>query len=156
MLYHLRKRVLQGNAYASLSGGDPVWYVIFKSLALRCINCCDIKKTLQSFRRYITNEKLQFLFPDLKDTTLKVYIDKLLKAHAKIKDDFFKDNGVMLQNIDSKITNNILNHFYQKPEPVLVLPIHDSFIVPARYKDELQTVMENEYYKVFKKYPEIK
>ena len=156
MLYHLRKRVLQGNAYASLSGGDPVWYELYKNLALRCINCREIKKTLKSFRRYINNQKLQKMFPDLKDTTLSVYVDKLLKKHSKIKEDFFKDNGVNLQFIDSKITNNILNHFYNKPEPVLVLPIHDSFIIAAGYKDELKEVMEQEYFKVFKKYPEIK
>jgi len=156
MLYHLRKRVLKGNAYASLSGEDPVWYGIYKSLALRCINCCELKKTLKSFRHYINDQKLNGLFIDLKDTTLSVYVDNLLKEHSKIKEDFFKDNGVNLQFIDSKITNNILKHFYQKPEPVIVLPIHDSFIIAAGHKDELKKVMEQEYFKVFKKYPEIK
>lgn len=156
MLYNLRNKDLKGNAYESLSGGDPVWYDIYKQLALRCINCCEIKKTMKSIRYYINKAQLQKLFPDLKDTTLSVYVDKLLKKHSKIKEDFFKDNGVNLQFIDSKITNNILKHFYNKPEPVLVLPIHDSFIIAAGYKDELKEVMEQEYFKVFKKYPEIK
>ncbi|HMQ70677.1 MAG TPA: hypothetical protein PKA90_16970 [Ignavibacteria bacterium] len=156
MLYHLRKRNLSGNAYQSLSGDDPDMYKIYKSLALRCINCKSEKAVLQSFRKYLVDEKLQGLFPDLKDITLKVYINKLSEKHSKIKHDFLTDKGVVLQNIDSKISNNIIKHFFQKPDPVLVLPIHDSFIVPAGYKDELYEVMKQEYFKVFKKYPEIK
>ncbi|MBK6536869.1 MAG: hypothetical protein IPG09_03520 [Ignavibacteria bacterium] len=93
MLYHLRKRVLKGNAYASLSGGDPVWYDLYKQLALRCINCRELKKTLKSFRRYINNQKLQKMFPDLKDTTLSVYLDRLLKNIPRLKRIFLKTTG---------------------------------------------------------------
>ena len=69
------------------------------------------------------------------------------KAHPIITEKYwYKDCGLRLQNIDSNITYNILNHFIEQDIPCL--PVHDSFIVQQRHKKELIEVMSNEYEKI--------
>ncbi|MDX9710543.1 MAG: hypothetical protein RBT64_13410, partial [Trichloromonas sp.] len=54
--------------------------------------------------------------------------------------------GLTLQNLDSAITEDILISFMREGIPCL--PVHDSYIVPARYKDRLYQKMMEAYEKV--------
>lgn len=47
--------------------------------------------------------------------------------------------------MDSQIADNVLHYFTKKDIPCLC--VHDSFIVPVKYKDELENVMKEEYRK---------
>lgn len=46
-------------------------------------------------------------------------------------------------NKDSKIALRIINHFAKQDKPIL--PMHDSFIIPERFEDELRTIMGEAY-----------
>ncbi|MEA1946321.1 MAG: hypothetical protein U9N83_03340, partial [Thermodesulfobacteriota bacterium] len=58
------------------------------------------------------------------------------------------DIGITLQNIDSKIMNNILMRLMDKS--ILGLSVHDSVIVAEQHTDVLREIMVAEYEKVMK------
>lgn len=84
--------------------------------------------------------------------SLKVHVDDIVAYYEKLlphhKKYFFKSYGAKLQHCDSVIAYEIIKHFTTKN--VLVLPIHDSFIVEAKYQDDLQLIMNESYCKVMK------
>ena len=77
-------------------------------------------------------------------------LDKLLTAierkHTPIADQFYTGVGLRLQNIDSQIALAVVSHFSDLDVPVL--PVHDSFIAPKAYADELRQVMLDEYCRI--------
>ncbi len=52
---------------------------------------------------------------------------------------FLSGVGIDLQYIDSQITEKIIEHFM--PRNIVVLPIHDSYIIMMDHVDELRDVM---------------
>lgn len=78
----------------------------------------------------------------------KDYINTLKKgfekAHPLIAEKYwYKDCGLRLQNIDSKIASEVIQHFINQDIPIL--PVHDSFVIAERYKDELIKTMREKY-----------
>ena len=67
-------------------------------------------------------------------------------VHKPLEKHFLSGVGLSLQNIDSQVAQNVMSHFLKSGIPCLC--IHDSFIVPEKYKDELETVMKVTYKKV--------
>lgn len=66
------------------------------------------------------------------------------KAHPLIAEKYlYKDCGLRLQNTDSRIASEILQHFIDQGIPIL--PVHDSFLVRQRHRDELVEVMRVKY-----------
>jgi hypothetical protein len=69
---------------------------------------------------------------------------KLLRAitlkHRAVSDLFFSDAGVRLMRIDSDIALNTVTSCQIKGIPVL--PVHDSFITPARHAGQTAEIME--------------
>lgn len=72
---------------------------------------------------------------------------EMMKEHKPISKHFFngKKTGMRVMNKDAAIALDVVYHFAQKEIPIL--PIHDSFIVQAQYKDELYDVMKKAYRK---------
>ena len=62
------------------------------------------------------------------------------EKHAPIAKHFGSGAGVKLQYVDSQITEKLLKHFTDRG--VVVLPIHDSYVVQEQYGEELRLVME--------------
>ena len=67
--------------------------------------------------------------------------------HTPIADCFGSGIGIKLQNYDAKIAVNVISHFAEKGVPCL--PIHDSFIIQKRYKQQLKDVMISAYKSLF-------
>jgi hypothetical protein len=69
---------------------------------------------------------------------------RLLRAitlkHRAVSDLFFSDAGVRLMRIDSDIALNTVMSCQEKGIPVL--PVHDSFITPARHAAQTAEIME--------------
>ena len=68
------------------------------------------------------------------------------KAHSEIYEAYFfkgKDSGQLLTNHESNIANEVIMHFVNKE--ILILSIHDGFIIENRYKRELVKVMEDKW-----------
>ena len=83
-------------------------------------------------------------------TELSELISKFEEIHAPIKHYFYGNVGVYLQNLDAKIAESVLmncmqlgeTNAYGFNEKFVVLPIHDSFIVEARYEYLLKNAMK--------------
>jgi len=71
--------------------------------------------------------------------------DSIKQAHDPIAQWFHKSEGVKLQHIDSQIAEAVMQYFTKKG--VVVLPVHDSFLMFPEYEEELREVMQREYQK---------
>lgn len=74
---------------------------------------------------------------------IREIIDKLEELNSFISDYFYSDKGVLLQNYDANIIDDINNHFLSKGE--VVIPVHDSIIIKKRYLEEGMMVMRKAY-----------
>ena len=91
---------------------------------------------------------LKALEKEYKNTLdFKPIIAAAKQYHTPIADCFGSGIGIKLQNYDARIAVNVVSHFTAKGVPCL--PIHDSFIVEKRYKQELKDVMVSSYKKLF-------
>jgi hypothetical protein len=71
-------------------------------------------------------------------------VDSIKEQHPAIVDSFYKSKWKELQYRESCLAWEIMSHFMNKG--VLVLPVHDSFIVQKQYKEELNSVMKDVYF----------
>lgn len=145
MLYHLCGLEFPGDPYLAVID-DPELRDLMKLVSLIAINAEKKYKAIRSINnaRYEDWEFHQFLkFKNLKSNEL---FEMFENTHYKIANNFYNDEGVRLQNIDSQIAEKILKHFTKQGVPCLC--IHDSFIVEEKYKDELEIVMQETYQKV--------
>lgn len=63
--------------------------------------------------------------------------------HKAIADSLYRNAWQTLQNIDSKIANDVMDSLTREAIPVI--PVHDSFIVPASKAQQLQQAMYEQY-----------
>ena len=71
----------------------------------------------------------------------------ILEKHEPIEEMFFRGMGNTLQFEDSKIAEKVMLRFAQ--QDILVLPVHDSFIVIRGFSAELFDVMRDEFEKEY-------
>lgn len=75
------------------------------------------------------------------------YLEAMCTYHEPVADLLTDGYGLTLQYKDSELAESILLHFTDKGIPCL--PIHDSFIVPEQYGDELKIVMLEQFVQHF-------
>ena len=73
-------------------------------------------------------------------------LKRVLKRHESISDLFSTGIGLETQFIDSQIAEKVMHKMID--EGIVVLPIHDSFIVRAGYEQWVSTVMKDAFYEV--------
>lgn len=78
--------------------------------------------------------------------TLEEIIEKIKEKHSPIAKYFGSGIGLKLQNEDSLMALEIVHHFASRGIPCL--PVHDSFIVPSNFENDLREIMSA----TFKKY----
>lgn len=66
-------------------------------------------------------------------------IDSIKRMHRPIADSFHSDAGARLMSIDATMAETVMNIMLSKG--IVVLPVHDSFLVPASKADELEAAM---------------
>lgn len=66
-------------------------------------------------------------------------IEAILERHASVQHLFFSGVGTQLQRIDSDIAEDVMRMMHRRG--IVVLPVHDSFIVAASKADVLEEVM---------------
>jgi len=149
MLYHLRGLDITEDAYDSIEG--PEDRDIKKKALLTAINAPTEKTAIGAIRKDMIDAGIRGEI--LKDKYIKDLLARTKKAHPLIADDIGTGKGIFLQNIDSNIADAILTNLMKKNIPVL--PVHDSFIVPQQFEDELRRQMNDEYEKILKFKPGI-
>ena len=153
MLYHMEKINYTKNAYEALCGGDPMLYKIYKLVALVDLNSIGERQTLQALRKKLINKDI-LPSSDTTNIKLKPMINNWQNKHKDIAKYFRTGIGGTLQFYESEIANGILKYFREKN--ILVLSVHDSFLIEEKYKDELRKAMRRIYHNQFKFYPQIK
>lgn len=121
-----------------------------KYLVLMLINAKNEEDAFDGFRQRIREQHpdwwqettdgrgISWLNDDLYEIT-----DLIREKHAPIAKHFGSDAGVKLQYIDSEITTRILDFFTDLG--VVVLPVHDSYVVQEEWGETLRYVMEEEW-----------
>ena len=82
----------------------------------------------------------------LKDEDIEELIQTFVSLHPKISKFLHSGVGLTLQNIDSKIMDDILTNLRKLGIPAL--PVHDSVIVEKGFEEELKHQMVSCYKKV--------
>jgi len=142
MLYHLRGQDIIEDPYDLIEG--PEDRRIKKTVLLTAINAPDDKLAVKGIRKELVDDGIKGEI--LTDKSIKSLLERAKSAHPEIADDIGSGKGRMLQNLDSNIADAILTSFMAENIPVL--PVHDSFIVPQQFEDELRQKMMDEYEKI--------
>jgi hypothetical protein len=77
--------------------------------------------------------------------TWKQVVKAIKEKHPDIEDQFFTSAGLRLQRIDSDLCEAVMLALIKRSSEIVVLPVHDSFIVHYGYKDELMAMMLGAY-----------
>lgn len=85
--------------------------------------------------------------------TAEAFRQRVKDAFSMLPGIFGTGIGRYLQREDSDMAEQIMLHFADKGVPVL--PVHDSFIIPAYHKDELVRVMQAVFHDRYGKMPNI-
>lgn len=121
----------------------------FKTMFQMCINATGRKASIGAFNKSLIDDEdgweLKKVMNRFNASAEWLY-DTLLRKHERINHHFSTGVGIKLQYVDSMIAESVLKHFTHREIPCL--PIHDSFIVPENYKDELIEVMKREYKRI--------
>ena len=117
-----------------------------KLLLMMLINAESEQLAFSAFRKRIIDD-----YPEWKnggvarpirwdEQHLYLIAQRIKEKHSPIRKKFGSGAGVKLQYVDSAITEKLLKHFTDRG--VVVLPIHDSYVVQEQYGEELRYVME--------------
>ena len=77
--------------------------------------------------------------------TWKQVVKAIRSRHPNIEDQFFTGAGLRLQRIDSDLCEAVILAMMKRSSEIVVLPVHDSFILHHGYKDELMAMMLGAY-----------
>jgi len=108
---------------------------VVKLALLIIINAVGREAALAALRDKVKDAGL-----DLMGYSLDDVMGLIEQTHEPIKDDFYTGKGTFLQRVDSDIAEQVMLSFAE--QGVVVLPVHDSFIVGAWAETALVEVME--------------
>ena len=113
---------------------------VFKAVGLIAINAPTVETAYGAIRQELEDRKIPL--PAF-DQPIKTMVKMFKQAHKPIEKYLFSDAGILLQNLDSQIINSILIRLME--HGILGLPVHDSVIVQAEYRELLREIMIQEY-----------
>ena len=139
-------------------GSNELLRKAVKIMLLAAINAETTQDTLKGFnyqlnrprhdweqRKTFDSIKMELALQSISNADL---LQKIADTHPQISKYFCSGKGLELQNKDSVIATDILNHFTSLSIPCLC--VHDSFIVPYNSASALKTLMEESYKKHMK------
>tara|TARA_R110002012_G_scaffold314755_1_gene527787 strand:- start:530 stop:2311 length:1782 start_codon:yes stop_codon:yes gene_type:complete len=119
---------------------------LLKQVLMVMTNSRSSVQALKALVKYVNNSDNKF--PG--DVNLKVLMNAFKKRHAPIKDYFFSNVGNFQYYIDSAVTSKIIDHFTHKQ--IVVLTVHDSYVIDINNADELYEVMIDSYMEIIRKH----
>jgi hypothetical protein len=144
MSYHLLGIDYPNDPYLVLTTDDNE-RAIYKKLCLIAINAKNENKAIRGFRNAAMTENFAI---DLTSENIRALLAWLKKVHEPIAEYIHSKKGLQLQYLDSQITEAILMSLTRQGIPVL--SVHDSYIVPVQYEEQLQEAMMSNYEKLLK------
>lgn len=126
---------------------------LLKQVLLTAINAKDHTSAVGSVRWEINKDWEEYGW--VRDAGLDIgdVINRFADQHHPIKSYFFSNYGVKLQRIDSIMAEHVINTFTN--QGVLVLCVHDSFIVSSYHEEELHELMDEALDKILETLPDV-
>ena len=118
-----------------------------KMMFLRIINAKNKAVAIYSFKKAWNEEHK--LFEGTYIPWIYDLYDAINKKHHLINHEFCSGKGTYLMNLDGKLIREVCWRLTR--EKICVLSVHDSIIVDNRFADKAKRIMQEEYYKIFKK-----
>lgn len=148
LLYAMANCALPDDSYDVGSFNRP----LVKQALLTLINAKSESDALHSLARHqlVSFGRSQGRKDDY--ALAKTLIDELKRVHHPISQFFHADMGAKLMRIDSDMAEAVMHMMYK--QNILVLPIHDSFLVQSSKRETLEEAMAQAAHKVG--FPEIK
>ncbi len=145
MLFHKEKIDYQDDPYEAVCR-VPALRTPIKKMMQMMINAKTYYKAEGAFKNWLREEPetMELLYSD--DLGARQLMEMISNAHPRIAHYFNSGIGTQLQYYDSNIAEGVLKYFTKQGKPCL--PVHDSFIVDIKYKEELMEIMKEEYKKV--------
>ena len=155
MLYHMKDINYRKDAYAVARGYREELRPIYKIIALAALNAENEQACLKGIRNELRKDTTYTdMIGRITDARIRPLLTNWVNAHAPIKEYMYSGVGLQLQRYDSDIAAGILSHFQRKN--VLVLSVHDSFLIESCREKELRREMRKIYKAKFGFYPVIK
>jgi len=154
MVYHKNNIKYTRDGYSVAEGYTEDLREIYKLIALITFNSQDELSCLKAISSELRKTGLDEILGGSTHGVIKPMMSKWQAAHPRIRQDFYSGIGLELQAIDSGIANSVLKHFREKG--ILVLSVHDSFLIEKELEKELRRVMRKSYHDIFGFYPVIK
>jgi len=130
-----------GNVLPEYEGNAVLQRKDVKSLTLICMNAKSPREGFSAFRGEVKDaikagERTgKVPSPEFCEKLLNAFIERNPEIEAYMN----SDKGIKFMNTDSRVSDKIIDHFVQQDIPILC--VHDSYIVPAQYEDEMREQM---------------
>ena len=108
---------------------------VSKNSAAKAIETNFLEYTIKKHKKR-KDKKILKRHPDY---TVYQIINLIKEFHPNIQEFLYNDSGKNLMFLEREIVFDVLNHFLKKD--ILVLPVHDSFVIKKKYQKELEEVM---------------
>ncbi|MFZ4589726.1 MAG: hypothetical protein ACOYN6_01915 [Ignavibacteria bacterium] len=154
MLYHRKRVNYRDDPYTIGRNCDENLRSIYKLVSMICINSENEFAAIDGIQKTLQDKGLVKYLPDNTDNTRRKLINAFKRHNKPIEEFFFTGVGIELQKVDSDIAHSILLHFARKG--ILVLCVHDSFIIEEKYESELKKKMREFYFQYLRFQPKIK
>jgi hypothetical protein len=113
--------------------------MVGKLFLLTALNAKDKKSGFAAARNTFTDNDIRYK-GQFDNEFLEDYLTKVKDKHPPLAEHLCSNAGVGLMNIDSQITEKIVEAFTSKGIPILCM--HDSFIIQVQHDNELRTQMQ--------------
>jgi len=143
MLYHELEIDYKDDPYEELCRDNLNQRAVYKIVSLVSINADTRQAAVKGIRKQLRDEGIPF---DYTDKSINACIEKFCEIHKPIAGFLNTGQWGYLQYKDSQITSHILTRMVKEGIPCL--PVHDSYIVPAKHEGLLQDTMIEAYQKV--------
>ena len=103
--------------------------------------CCINNNCNKDNVNHVVGRRVAKKYPEIfvKSTSYRDILDELGSHHPEVRQFFYAQIGSEISNMESKVSDYIIGKLTRKN--ILVLNIHDSFIVSIAYKDILLNTM---------------
>ena len=107
--------------------------------------CCINNNCNKDNVNYVVGRSLVKKYPEIfvKNTSYRDILEELGSYHPEVRQFFYAQIGNEISNMESKVSDYIIGKLTKKN--ILVLNIHDSFIVSIAYKDILLNTMTDSF-----------
>lgn len=138
LMYAKCGRQLTKDAYAWCKSRE-----IAKKITIICLNNNTYAGAVKACRNWLDEHGYDTLY-----CKTSSYICDMLRYHAEIRERFFKKgfDALTMQHTDSVIMERVLRSLHKRNIPAL--PVHDSVIVPEKYKKVAIRIMKEQYEQV--------